>query len=57
MFGFVSVGFNIGASIAPLIYGSLMDSGRPRAVFLLSAAVCIICISTVTFGFSGRETR
>jgi MFS transporter, FSR family, fosmidomycin resistance protein len=57
VFGFVSVGFNIGASIAPLIYGSLMDSGRPRAVFLLSAAVCIICISTVTFGFSGRETR
>jgi hypothetical protein len=24
-------------------------------VFLLSAAVCVICVSTVTFGFSRRE--
>jgi FSR family fosmidomycin resistance protein-like MFS transporter len=56
VFGFVSVGFNIGASIAPIIYGTLMDNGMPRAVFLLSAAVSILCISTVTFGFSGRKT-
>jgi MFS transporter, FSR family, fosmidomycin resistance protein len=56
VFGFVSVGFNIGASIAPIIYGALMDNGMPRAVFLLSAAVSILCISTVTFGFSGRKT-
>jgi len=56
VFGFVSVGFNIGASIAPIIYGALMDNGMPRAVFFLSAAVCILCISTVTFGFSGRKT-
>jgi MFS transporter, FSR family, fosmidomycin resistance protein len=56
VFGFVSVGFNIGASIAPIVYGALMDNGQPRAVFLLSAAVSILCISTVTFGFSGRKT-
>jgi MFS family permease len=55
VFGFVSVGFNIGASVAPIIYGTLMDNGMPRAVFLLSAAVSILCISTVTFGFSGRK--
>ena len=55
VFGFVSTGFNIGASIAPIIYGMLMDNGQPRAVFLLSAAVSIVCISTVTFGLSGRE--
>jgi MFS transporter, FSR family, fosmidomycin resistance protein len=57
VFGFVSTGFNIGSSIAPIVYGMLMDNGQPRAVFLLSAAVSIICISTVTFGFSRRETR
>jgi MFS family permease len=57
VFGFVSVGFNIGASIAPVVYGSLMDNGQPRAVFLLSAAVSIVCISTVTFGFSRREVH
>ena len=57
VFGFVSIGFNIGASIAPIIYGMLMDHGEPRAVFMLSAAVSIICISTVTFGFSRREVH
>jgi MFS transporter, FSR family, fosmidomycin resistance protein len=57
VFGFVSTGFNIGASIAPIVYGMLMDHGQPRMVFLLSAAVSVLCVSTVTFGFSGRETR
>jgi len=57
VFGFVSVGYNIGSSIAPIMYGALMDNGMPRAVFLLSAAVSILCISTVTFGFSKREVR
>jgi MFS transporter, FSR family, fosmidomycin resistance protein len=55
VFGFVSTGFNVGASIAPIVYGMLMDHGAPRAVFLLSAAVSVICVSTVTFGFSRRE--
>ncbi len=57
VFGFVSTGFNIGASIAPVVYGMLMDHGEPRAVFLLSAAVSIVCISTVTIGLSRREIR
>jgi MFS transporter, FSR family, fosmidomycin resistance protein len=57
VFGFVSMGFNIGASVAPVVYGALMDHGQPLAVFMLSAAVCIICISTVTFGFSRREVH
>ena len=56
VFGFVSVGYNIGSSIAPIIYGALMDNGMPRSVFILSAAVSILCISTVTFGFSKRQT-
>jgi MFS family permease len=55
VFGFVSTGFNIGASIAPIIYGMLMDHGQPRGIFLLSAVVSLICVSTVMFGFSGRE--
>jgi MFS transporter, FSR family, fosmidomycin resistance protein len=57
VFGFVSTGFNIGASIAPIMYGMLMDRGHPRAVFLVSAAVSLLCVSTVTIGFSGRKTR
>jgi MFS family permease len=55
VFGFVSTGFNIGAMIAPTIYGMMMDHGAPRAVFFFSAACSILCIGTVVFGFSGRE--
>ena len=55
VFGFVSSGLNIGSMVAPAIYGMLMDRGEPRAVFLFSAACCILCIGTVIFGFSGRE--
>jgi FSR family fosmidomycin resistance protein-like MFS transporter len=57
VFGFVSSGFNIGAMIAPTIYGMMMDHGAPRALFLFSAACSILCIGTVVFGFSGREQR
>jgi FSR family fosmidomycin resistance protein-like MFS transporter len=55
VFGFVSTGFNIGSSVAPLVYGMLMDHGQPRQVFFLSAVVSLLCVSTVTFGFSKRE--
>jgi len=57
VFGFVSTGFNIGGSVAPIIYAMLMDNGHPREVFLLSAALSVLCVSTVTFGFSRRETH
>ena len=57
VFGFVSTGFNIGGSIAPIVYGMLMDNGQPREVFLLSAFLSLLCVSTVTFGFAGRKTH
>ncbi len=31
VFGFVSSGFNIGSMVAPMIYGTMMDWGEPRA--------------------------
>lgn len=55
VFGFVSTGFNIGSSVAPIIYGMMMDNGQPRTIFMFSAAVCIVCIATVTFGLSQPE--
>jgi FSR family fosmidomycin resistance protein-like MFS transporter len=55
VFGFVSTGYNIGSMIAPMVYGMLMDRGEPRAVFFVSAAISLLCVSTVTFGFSGRK--
>lgn len=56
VFGFVSTGFNIGAMIAPMIYGAFMDHGEPRALFVLSAASSILCIGTVFLG-SQRRAR
>jgi MFS family permease len=55
VFGFVSTGFNIGASVAPIVYGMLMDHNAPRAIFMVSAAVSILCIATVTIGLSRRR--
>jgi MFS transporter, FSR family, fosmidomycin resistance protein len=57
VFGFVSSGFNIGSMVAPMIYGTMMDFGQPRTLFLISAACSILCIGTVIFGMSGREQR
>ncbi|WP_270934460.1 MFS transporter [Falsiroseomonas oryzae] len=37
-FGIVTTGFNIGGMVAPVLFGWLMDAGRPQAVFLLGAA-------------------
>jgi len=54
VFGFVSTGFNIGAAIAPVVYGYFMDRGEARAVFMFSAACSILCIGTVVFGISRR---
>ena len=55
VFGFVSTGYNIGGSIAPLMYGMLMDRGEPRAIFIVSAAISLLCVITVTFGMGGRK--
>ncbi|WP_439597468.1 MFS transporter [Falsiroseomonas sp.] len=38
VFGIVSTGFNIGGMIAPPVFGWLVDSGRPEAVFVLGGA-------------------
>jgi len=57
VFGFVSTGLNIGATIAPMIYGMFMDRGAPRAVFLFSAACSILGIGTVLLGLPRQRRR
>ena len=47
VFGFVTTGFNIGGIVSPLIFGSIMDHGSPRTVFLLVAAFSLLGIMTV----------
>ncbi len=47
VFGFISTGFNVAGVAAPIVFGLVMDHGNPRAVFLLSAAACLVAIATV----------
>ncbi|MDA0241377.1 MAG: MFS transporter [Proteobacteria bacterium] len=54
-FGFVSTGFGIGGFIGPLLYGTIMDSGHPAALFYTAAFLML-----VTIGFAvaaGRYVR
>jgi MFS transporter, FSR family, fosmidomycin resistance protein len=37
VFGFVYSGFDLGSSVAPLLFGALIDRGAPHAVFLAIA--------------------
>ncbi|WP_419897612.1 MFS transporter [Roseomonas sp. USHLN139] len=45
-FGIVSTGFNIGGAVGPLVFGWLLDHGRPEWVFLLG--VLFIAATVVT---------
>ena len=45
VFGFVSTGFSIGASIAPLALALFLDHGQPIGVFALIAAFNLCCIA------------
>lgn len=47
VFGFVMTGFNIGALIAPPVYGLLLDLGQPRLVFASVAVFGALIIVTV----------
>ena len=58
VFGFVSTGFNIGNTFAPVMYGYLLDNTEPRLVFWLAGAFLLVTIATVlTTGRVGRQAR
>ncbi|MBS0535303.1 MAG: MFS transporter [Proteobacteria bacterium] len=48
VFGFVTTGFNLGGIVAPMLFGALMDAGRPRWVFIGVALAALIAVATVT---------
>jgi hypothetical protein len=37
VFGFLSVGIEIGAAVSPTLFGFIIDQGRPELVFVLCA--------------------
>lgn len=50
VFGFVSVGLDIGSVLTPILFGWIMDGGRPELVFWATAALFILAGATVVFG-------
>jgi MFS family permease len=47
VFGFVYSGLDLGAMLAPLVFGWLMDSGQYRAVFVVIAALYLFSVLSV----------
>ena len=47
IFGFIFVGYSIGGSLAPLLYGWLLDQAKPAMVFQVSAGFAILALAAV----------
>ena len=48
VFGFVTIGLNVGGMIGPLLYGWLLDNSSPNTVFL---AIAIFSLGTIAMVF------
>ena len=55
VFGFVTVGFNIGGLVAPPLFGLLIDRGMPLMVFWIVAVVSLATIFTVMGTMGERQ--
>ncbi len=47
VFGFVSTGFNIGGVVTPVLYGAMMDAGRPEWIFISVIVFILLSLFTV----------
>jgi MFS transporter, FSR family, fosmidomycin resistance protein len=59
VFGFVTMGFNIGGTIGPMLGGWLMDQGEPRWIFYSSVCFMVMTVLAVLAGDrrSRRQTQ
>lgn len=48
VFGFVYSGLDLGATLTPVLIGTLLDAGQPSALFVLVPAVMLLSILTAT---------
>ena len=56
-FGVVTTGFNIGGALGPVLYGWLMDHGRPRTVFLVAVGFMVLTMLLALAGGRGGRRR
>jgi len=55
VFGFVSVGYNLGGVVAPVMFGYLLDHADPGLLFWLVGAISLSTVATVLV--TGRRGR
>ncbi len=48
VFGFVFVGYSVGLSAVPPLFGWLLDSGMPETVFVLAAVFAVLALLSIT---------
>jgi len=48
VFGFIFVGYAVGTSLSPLLFGWYLDSGLPVLVFVTSAALALLALGVIT---------
>ena len=53
VFGFVTVGLNVGGALSPLLFGWLIDQGAPHWVYY-AAALCMLAAIPCGLG-GGRK--
>ena len=47
VFAFVSTGFSIGGTVAPILYGWLLDQAGPRDIFWFMSVIALLSVATV----------
>jgi MFS family permease len=57
VFAFVMTGLNVGAAITPVLFGLLLDLGKPRLVFLLLAAFLVIAATVALLAQAAIAAR
>src|SRR5215475_8748321 len=55
VFGFVSSGFNIAGTVAPIIFGQLLDRGYVREMFFFMAICALLAVLTVAISTAGKR--
>lgn len=48
VFGFIFVGYAVGTSLSPILFGWYLDSGLPVLVFVTSAALALLALGVIT---------
>ena len=55
VFGFVSIGYNIGGIVGPVMFGYLLDNADPGLLFSVVGAISLTTVATVLV--TGRQRR